>query len=86
MKIMGKKEVDLTTICRFLLAFFKVDAYGKWFNWKEEEQKVHSLKEEDKLFSSKGAKVGEVWETTGDGGGWNMRFIRPFNDWELEET
>ena len=21
-----------------------------------------------------------------DGGGWNLRFIRPFNDWELEET
>ena len=30
--------------------------------------------------------MGEVWESTGDGGGWNMRFIRPFNDWELEET
>ena len=30
--------------------------------------------------------MGEVWETTGDGGGWNMRSIRTFNDWELEET
>ena len=36
--------------------------------------------------ASKGAKVGEVWETTGDGGGWNLRFIRPFNDWKLEKT
>ena len=36
--------------------------------------------------TSKGAKVGEVWETTWDGGGSNLRFIRPFNDWELEET
>ena len=38
------------------------------------------------IAASKGAKVGEVWETTGGGGGWNMRFIRSFNDWELEET
>ena len=36
--------------------------------------------------ASKGAKVGEFWETTGDGEGWNMRCIRPFNDWELEGT
>ena len=35
--------------------------------------------------ASKGAKVGEVWKTTEDGGGWNKRFIRLFNDWELEE-
>ena len=28
----------------------------------------------------------EVWETTGGGGRWNLRFIRPFNYWELEET
>ena len=36
--------------------------------------------------TSKGAKVGEVWESTRGGGGWNLRFIKPFNDWELEET
>ena len=36
--------------------------------------------------ASKGAIVGEVWETTGGEGGWNLRFIRPFNDWEMEET
>ena len=36
--------------------------------------------------ASKGAKVGEVWETIGDEGGWNLRFIRPFNDWKLEKT
>ena len=38
------------------------------------------------VVASKGAKVGEGWETTRGGGGWNMRFIRPFNNWELEET
>ena len=38
------------------------------------------------IVASRGAKVGEVWKTTRDGGGWNLRFIRPFNDLELEET
>ena len=38
------------------------------------------------VVASKGATVGEVWETTGEEGGWNLRFIRPFNDWEMEET
>ena len=33
--------------------------------------------------SSKGAKVAELWRT---GGGWNFRFERHFNDWELEEA
>ena len=36
--------------------------------------------------ASKGDIVGEVWETIGEEGGWNLRFIRPFNDWEMEET
>ena len=26
----------------------------------------------------------EFWETIGPGGGWNFRFARPFNDWEME--
>ena len=30
--------------------------------------------------------MGEVWETLRGGGGWNLRFIKPFNDWEMEET
>ena len=38
------------------------------------------------IVASKGVKVGKVWKTTEDGGGWNMRFIKPFNDWESEET
>ena len=33
-----------------------------------------------------GLLVGEVWETIWDGGGSNLIFIRPFDDWELEET
>ena len=35
--------------------------------------------------ASKGATMGQVWETTGEGG-WNPRFVRPFNDWEMEEN
>ena len=27
-----------------------------------------------------------LWEITGEGGGWNFRFERLFNDWELEEA
>ena len=37
------------------------------------------------MAASKGAKVGEVWDTTRGKGGWNLRFIKPFNDWEMEE-
>ena len=36
--------------------------------------------------SSKGDKVVDLWEVTGTGGGWNFRFERHFNDWELEEA
>ena len=36
------------------------------------------------MVASKGAKVGEVWDTTRGEGGWNLRF-RSFNDWEMEE-
>ena len=32
----------------------------------------------------KGAKVVEVWDSLGEGGGWNLRFGRGFNDWELD--
>ena len=37
------------------------------------------------MTASKGAKVGEVLDTTRGEGGWNLRFIRPFNNWEMEE-
>ena len=36
------------------------------------------------IANSKGAKVGEVWVSLGEGGGWNPRFGRGFNDWELD--
>ena len=38
------------------------------------------------VVASKGATMGEVWETIGGEGGGNLRFIRPFNDWEMEKT
>ena len=38
------------------------------------------------LANSKGATVGEVWDTTWGEGVWNPRFVRPFNDWEIEEV
>ena len=36
------------------------------------------------IANSKGAKVAEVWVSLGEGGGWNLRFGRGFNDWELD--
>ena len=36
------------------------------------------------LANSKGAKVAEVWDSLGEGGGWNPRFGRGFNNWELD--
>ena len=28
--------------------------------------------------------MAEVWVASGEEGGWNPRFSRPFNDWEME--
>ena len=36
------------------------------------------------LANSKGARVQEIWERLGEAGCWNPRFMRPFNDNELE--
>ena len=36
------------------------------------------------LASSKGARVAEVWDSLGEKGGWNPRFVRRFNDREID--
>ena len=36
------------------------------------------------MFGSKRASVKEVWRLVGELGGWDLRFERQFNDWELE--
>ena len=38
------------------------------------------------MASSKGDMATVLWKITGEGGGWNFRFERHFNDWELEEA
>ena len=38
------------------------------------------------LANSKGATMEEVWDSSRREVGWNLRFFRPFNDWELEEA
>ena len=38
------------------------------------------------ITASKGKMIGEVWESLRGEGGWNLRFFRPFNDWELDEA
>ena len=30
--------------------------------------------------------IGKVWESSRGEGGWNLRFFKPFNDWELNEA
>ena len=36
------------------------------------------------LADSKGARVVEVWDALVEEGGWNPRFVRRFNDWEMD--
>ena len=36
------------------------------------------------MFGSKRASVKEVWRPVRERGGWDLRFERHFNDWELE--
>ncbi|KAJ9680532.1 hypothetical protein PVL29_019761 [Vitis rotundifolia] len=35
---------------------------------------------------SKDARVADCWDAMGEVGGWNPRFLRPFNDWEVDEV
>ena len=36
------------------------------------------------MASSKGGRVADLSENLGSKGGWNFRFERHFNDWEME--
>ena len=54
--------------------------------WCEETPLCSSFPSLYDVPSSKGAKVAKLWEVTGIGGGWNFRFEKHFNDWELEEA
>ena len=38
------------------------------------------------ITASKGKIIGEVWESSRGEGGWNLRFFRSFNDWEMDEA
>ncbi|RVW49272.1 hypothetical protein CK203_073203 [Vitis vinifera] len=38
------------------------------------------------LAVSKDARVADCGDSMGEVGGWNPRFLRPFNDWEVEEV
>ena len=38
------------------------------------------------LVASKEAWVADVWDDMGQGGHWNRHFIRPLNDWELNDV
>ena len=38
------------------------------------------------LAAHKDARVADVWDSSREDGGWSPVFLRPFNDWELEEV
>ena len=37
------------------------------------------------IFNSAG-RVAKVWDSTREDGGWSPVFLRPFNDWEMDEV
>ena len=84
-KDIRREALQLKKVCKLILG--EGDRIRFWEDiWCGENPPCTSFPTLYAIVASKGAKVGEVWETTGDGGGWNLRFIRPFNDWELEKT
>ena len=38
------------------------------------------------LVVHKDARVAEVWDSSREDGGWSPVFLRPFNDWEMDEV
>ena len=38
------------------------------------------------LATHKDARVADVWDSSREEGGWSPVFLRPFNDWEVEEV
>ena len=52
--------------------------------WCGDEALSHSFPSLYALVTSKEAWVAEVWDATGEDRGWNPRFSRRFNDWEME--
>ena len=37
------------------------------------------------MVANKEVSVADVWEPSCEGGVWTPCFVRPFNDWEMEE-
>ena len=35
------------------------------------------------ISNSKDAWVAKLWQHSNEGGGWNLNFLRPLNDWEI---
>ena len=38
------------------------------------------------LAAHKDVRVADVWDSSREEGGWSPIFLRPFNDWEVEEV
>ena len=54
--------------------------------WNRENPLCNLFPTLNAITASKGKMIGEVWESSRGEGGWNLRFFRLFNDWELDEA
>ena len=84
-KDIGKEVIQIRQNCSF-----KVGNGCKvrfWEDvWCSEALLCSSFPSLYEVASSKGDMVADLWEINGTGGGWNFRFERHVNDWELEEA
>ena len=54
--------------------------------WYDETVLSHAFPTLFNLAAHKDARVADVWDSSMEVGGWSPVFLRPFNDWELEEV
>ena len=54
--------------------------------WCDESPLCEGFSALNSLAVAKGAKVADIWDNSMGDGAWNPTFVRPFNDWEIEEV
>ena len=80
-----RKEWDtVSTLATFSLGNGR--RLGFWKDaWSGEEAFPFSYPALFAMAANKEASIADVWEPSGEGGVWIPCFVRPFNDWEVEE-
>ena len=54
--------------------------------WCDETLLSHAFPTLFNLAAHKDERVADVWDSSVEVGGWSLVFLRPFNDWEMEEV